>query len=400
MAGITSLRERFFKPITVTIESETGPVDHDIIGLTETMHGVRDGPALAGYISTALLTGLTGTAAETVFQDVMVMSDDGKDLDDELAKVLMKSLQGRDLTKCHGYIANLAPADMRARLARGTLDQLGMTVGVGIGSAMTDNAKTTEYEFDVPYLAEGSDHPDGVQFFADTLQELEDGSVSLVLLSGLTDAWKLLDKHRELFKQKIGRVVIMGGIEAADGEVMRDDHGYMIPDKAQNNTFDWDAATNLYATLQQECIPMTVVSRWAAYAAKLPLTIYDRMAATGHPVGERLVKAQRHSLEHLWKRCCMPDKDPNREGLPGRCDKNWFSNVFLAGKGKDRSGDDSIWDLTGTFQAYDPVALLAAMPGVRDRFLDPITVTVEGNDGIAYHEVLGLSEDVPGVKQG
>lgn len=130
-------------------------------------------------------------------------------------------------------------------------------------------------------------------------------------------------KHRGLFKQKIGRVVIMGGIEEDGGEapstalsgrvarssvvnklrffgiknipvsrsyrsgqahlpqVARSEEGYMMPDKAQNNTFDWDAAVHLYKTLQEENIPVTVVSRWAAYAAKLPLTIYDRMAATG-----------------------------------------------------------------------------------------------------------------------
>jgi hypothetical protein len=95
----------------------------------------------------------------------------------------------------------------------------------------------------------------------------------------------------------------------------------------------------------------------------------------------------------------MPDGDPDREGLPGRCDKNWFSNVFLGGQGKDRSGTDSIWDLTGTFQAYDPMALLAALPGVRDRFLNPLLVAVEGSNGqIAFHEVVGLSESMPGVK--
>ena len=62
--------------------------------------------------------------------------------------------------------------------------------------------------------------------------------------------------------------------------VKRDENGYMLPDKAQNNTFDFDAAQKLYRTLQEEGVPMTVVTRWAAYAAKLPLSIYDLMAKT------------------------------------------------------------------------------------------------------------------------
>jgi hypothetical protein len=67
----------------------------------------------------------------------------------------------------------------------------------------------------------------------------------------------------------------------------------------------------------------------------------------------------------------------------------------------ERSGSDSIWDLTGTFQAYDPVALLAALPTIRDRFLTPHMVAVEDRFGeTTFHEVIGLSEAAPGVKEG
>ena len=58
--------------------------------------------------------------------------------------------------------------------------------------------------------------------------------------------------------------------EGASVVVKRDENGYMLPDKAQNNTFDFDAAQKLFHGLQEEGIPMTVVTRWAAYAAKLP----------------------------------------------------------------------------------------------------------------------------------
>merc|ERR1719460_2324385 len=101
------------------------------------------------------------TESETMTQPVIVISDDGKDLDDELAKILMKSLESRDLVKCHGYIANLAPAVDRARLARGTLDLLGMNTPVFVGHEMLAKPKVTPYEFDVPYIA-GEDQIDTV----------------------------------------------------------------------------------------------------------------------------------------------------------------------------------------------------------------------------------------------
>merc|ERR1719409_567339 len=116
-------------------------------------------------------------------QPLLVISDDGKDLDDELAKVLLSELTRRGLVTCPGFIANLSPARKRARLAKGTLTVLGMGgIPVGVGSDMIDG-KESAYEFDVPYMAsEGQVHRDGVKLFAETLATLG-GSCTLVCLS-------------------------------------------------------------------------------------------------------------------------------------------------------------------------------------------------------------------------
>lgn len=191
----------------------------------------------------------------------------------------------------------------------------------------------------------------------------------------------------------------MGGVDVEGDDVKLDSEGFMVPDKAQNNTFDFSSAQAFYRGVQLESIPLTVVTRWAAYAAKLPFVLYDKMLATGHPVGTRLHKTQRQSLEHLWHRAQMAQDDPQREGLPGRCDKAWFCKVFLGGKGMERNGV-SIWDLASTFQPYDPVALLAALHGVRARFMRPLLVPVEGKRGLVEHEILGMNETNSGVEDG
>merc|ERR1719188_250376 len=159
-----------------------------------------------------------------------------------------------------------------------------------------------------------------------------------------------------------------------------------------------DAAKQFYRELQRQNVPMTVVSRWAAYAARLPLNLYDRMAETSHKVAVRLQKAQQTSLQHLWARCSMEPGDPAREGLPARCNKQWFCQVFLGGQGLEREGGDSIWDLATIFQPYDCVALLGALPGVRDRYLDPIALRVHGLHGTTIHEVMGLNASIHGVR--
>ena len=64
---------------------------------------------------------------------MIVFSDDGKDLDDELAKVLCSSLCRRQQANVLGYVANLAPSMMRARLSKGTLRQASCLFDLGSG---------------------------------------------------------------------------------------------------------------------------------------------------------------------------------------------------------------------------------------------------------------------------
>ena len=80
---------------------------------------------------------------------------------------------------------------------------------------------------------------------------------------------------------------------------------------------------------------------------------------------------------------------------PARCDKPWFCNTFCAGKGGDRTEDDSVWDLVVSFNMYDPLALMACVPDLRRRFFRCVEKRV---DGVA-HSVIGTSKDAPGVDE-
>jgi hypothetical protein len=78
---------------------------------------------------------ITATPGSPPQATVLVTMDPGQDLDDEMLIVLLSALQQRGNVRCVGVVATLAPATMRAQLARGTLDELGMRdVPVGAGS--------------------------------------------------------------------------------------------------------------------------------------------------------------------------------------------------------------------------------------------------------------------------
>jgi hypothetical protein len=66
---------------------------------------------------------------------MILISDPGQDLDDEMSYIMLRHLVEENLVDLKGIIATLAPSFDRARLCRGTLDLLGLhQCPVGIGS--------------------------------------------------------------------------------------------------------------------------------------------------------------------------------------------------------------------------------------------------------------------------
>merc|ERR1712232_688721 len=169
----------------------------------------------------------------------------------------------------------------------------------------------------------------------------------------------------------------------------------LVPDSANNNTFDKPASDFFYRRCQELGVRLVVVSRYAAYAAKVPRSCYDDLASSGSWIGCRLRNAQRASIEQLWRRAASPPGSADRRGLPARCDRAWFLKTFCGGNdGALRGPSDSIWDLVVGFMQYDTLALLAAFPHLRSKHFKPITVN--GLLGVP-HLVIGPTEAEHGV---
>lgn len=327
---------------------------------------------------------------------LFVVTDPGRDQDDEDVLVGLNRYVRMGLLSTLGVVANLAPSAKRARLAKGTLGQLGLAeipVGIGTGCNQPDD-DGLDYQFNVTYLAEEDSVVDGYELLRQTLIAARPQQVVLLLISGLTDAARMLRDEPALFLSKVRRVVFMGGVETVGDQVKIGQDGLFRPDAtAQNVKFDGEAANYLYRQLQLGEVPMTILTRHASGAAKVPRAIYDRMAETGHPVGIRVRDAQKLAIEEVWRRANLPEGDPKRMGLPARCNKDWFCGAFLGGQGKELTGEDSIWNLVQTFMLYDPMTLIAAVPVLREYFYQSCVVEVGGVE----HHIIGVSPARHGV---
>jgi len=331
-------------------------------------------------------------------RSLYVITDPGKDADDEDTLVAINRMIRLGLLEVMGVTANLKPARMRARLAKGTLNVLGQGgIPVGFGTNCTQTADDgLDYQFTASYLAPASEIVDGKNLIMGSLMHAKPKSVILMLISGMTDAADVLRENTFLFSSKVRRVVIMGGVKATEDGLHPeiDEDGHFIPDTAANNKFDMESAEYLYKSLQQLGIPTTIVTRHAANAAKVPRTVYDDMAATGHPVGLKMIAGQGAGIEMLWQRTWMSADNPQR-CLPERCSPEWFRGQFLGGDGEGLTGEDSIWDLVKTFNLYDPVTFVATHPTIRGIFFEPYVV----ESGGAEHMIIGVSPERHGVSQ-
>ena len=337
--------------------------------------------------------------------DVILITDPGKDLDDEQALVLLGSLCHAGIVNLKAVVANLEPALERAKLVKGTLNLLGLSdVPVGIGTDCFTGGEKHKYETDVSYAnaVPADELCDGYELLTKVLEGSAPRSVTLIIIGGMTDAAGLMMRNAELFVSRVAAVVLMGGVrhdksavgpEFTDGP---DDVKYLTPSDAANNAFDWPAALYLYQALQEKCVPMTVVTRWAAYAAQFPFTLYDRFEATGNPIGAGLLRRQKPAINQLWKAASSPEDSPARGRLPMSRDRQWFVGVFCKGIDPGIGMDDEVWPYCLDYFQYDSVTIAAAIGPIRDRYFNPITVNVRGVE----HRIIGLSQQEPGVTDG
>lgn len=335
---------------------------------------------------------MTVTAVRTEAVRHLHVGDFGKDLDDEIAALVAAYLVREGLIDLRGTVANLHPAVERARLARGTYLAVGLDVPVAVGTdCQWVDREDDPYQFAAPYLAPAASLTlNGESLFLSEARSAPDHSLHLVLMSGFTDAAGWLYDHPDLFRQKVASVTMMSGVSSPEARLR--------PDRTANNDFDFPAAAWLYACLHKDGIPTTVLTRDAAYAAAVPRSFYDDLAASGHPVAQRLVAVQHRTMTQFWKQCNLPKDDPERQLPWGPLDNprtaSWFLRTFCDGQGEDVGSEGDIWPYVQRFCQYDALTVLAACPATLERFFSP---TVSVDDGHA-RRIIGISAEEHGVK--
>lgn len=325
---------------------------------------------------------------------LLVLTDVGRDNDDELTFVLIAALIKLGLVDLLGVITTLNPSDKRAKLVKGILDTLGIPgAPISVGTNIDERYKTQDYEFDATYLSKENNFERHDELLKRVFEQAEDNSIDFLMIAGLTDAKAFIENNLELCIKKLKRVVIMGGLATEQDKVLKNKDGFLMPDDSYNNFIDLPASKVLYELLQKHHIPITILSRYAVRPCSLSPEYYQKLAATKSPVGERLNKAQPESIKHLWRRVFLQPDDIEREGLPDYCTPEWFIKSFTDLKFEDTklTVDDDVWPYVTKLNAYDPIALLAT---IFPELFEPEKIMVDNTE----HQDIGINTKKTGVK--
>ncbi|KFA33176.1 type III secretion system effector XopQ [Xanthomonas vasicola] len=315
--------------------------------------------------------------------DTLLFTDPNKDPDDVVTYTIAKQLQGEGFLRLTDVVVTLGDADMRsqrAQLAKGVFDRLALPdvrVARGQDYPMT-SAQAREHS---KFLAEGAPlraapdavHTDGVRAMRERLAT-SPHKLGMVVIAGMTDANALLAEAGDLVREKVASITIMGGIDPT-----KDADGFVQPDtRAYNNATDIHAARALYRGAQQLGIPLRILTKEAAYKAAVPPAFYEGIARSGHPVGEYLHNVQKNALKGLWEGI-------QANLIPG-LDMAWVFRPFVAAEPQDPAAAgqqnaiafDAIWPQVTKLNLYDPLTLLAALPGTANLLFQPTPIHREG----------------------
>lgn len=252
---------------------------------------------------------------------IVVITDTGLDYDDLAALAVLAEFHRLGLVELRAVVANLMPAEKRARLARTALDSLYVRdVPVACGThGSPEGHKVLKHEFSCCEFAVSADVPlhNGQDLLRKVYQNARENGekLHLLCLSSLQDIHEFATSHPRLVAEWTAEVYMQGGNHISE-------EGKLEPDiKAANNRFNWEASKSWHSFIQANALPSHTYTKVAAFAAPLTSDVFVELEATGHPLGAYLRRVQVEQDVAFYKVACK--SDPRNRFGPFR-DQQWF----------------------------------------------------------------------------
>lgn len=213
--------------------------------------------------------------------NILVFTDPGNDYDDLMALMILGYYHKLKQIKIVGVVITLAPVLLRARLAHGLFQQMGIRdVEIACGTKGTEEtpkevkAKSwEEYSLNAPFLAKKNDFKDYLDLCGRVIESAmrNNQQIRVLAIASLRDLASVFRKYPN-FSNVVSQFHMQGGCVV-------DRMTYILgPTTARNNTYDIKASTEVYKAIQQSGKLCIVYDKEAALKSLFPKLVFDPAA--------------------------------------------------------------------------------------------------------------------------
>lgn len=285
-------------------------------------------------------------------KNILLITDPNSDPDDLACLILLKTMFEEQKINLVGVIAAKGNAEIRekrAKFAKAALNLLGWTdVPVAVGGeyvqkpGMSDNVFYSGKEVLALLSKPVSISYDPRLMMTEILHKYD--KITLLIIAPMNDAADFISYNPALFKEKIEKIVIMGGCQ--------DEKGYPSA-SPHNNAVCYDAAVKLWQFASKNALPLVWVPRETVYDVQVTHDFYDALEKIKHPLAQILLFSNKKLLEALWEDIHC--------GRFSHFDIARFAQVFIGESAqKIHAFEDfeTVWPKICHFNLYDAVAAL------------------------------------------
>lgn len=314
---------------------------------------------------------------EVVMQKFVIFTDPNKDVDDLIAIIMLNNMKKAKLIDIAGIVTTHGSSETtfkRAVYTQGVCRLMGnnLSICAGVPEIHQDdlsNRKANSFydAFGLDKIMASSDlkkvKTDSESYLKEIFEKAEPKSLEVLAIAQVNDIQNFIEKHSELFCEKVRTVFIQAGFEEKENMPAHDD--------SYNLMCNIDAARKLFNFLLKEKIQTNFIHRSAVLEVQVGMNFYKNFNESGTLIGSHVYNAQQQFIRSMYKGIFSGE-------TLARQTPEWFYKIFtdiddkeyekFKNAGLKSEIIDEVMSRVTKLNLYDPLTLLAAIDEYKPMF--------------------------------
>lgn len=300
-------------------------------------------------------------------ENVIFVTDIGKDPDDVLALVALLNMHAQHEINVLGIVTNCgnaATTKKRAAFVSGIIKERSLNIPVCAGTGNNEHGNVGEHaNFFVnsiaskKYVTSAEKIETNVSSFLKNITS-NVSHFSFIVCAGFTDVKNFCIEHEQSAKNKLQSLFIMGNGKVINNKVFPDDRSY-------NNSIDIVSAKMVYDFANNNNINTFFMPSYAVKTAPVNMQFYNKIKNKNTPIFNYLFAVQKKAFKQHYKTA-----KHNKNKLSDKYNLEWFLRNFTNLTTVKKYCFNTVWKHTTKLYLYDPFTVLIVPQELRKKYFE------------------------------